>query len=348
MKIILAIDGGGIRGIVPAAILDYLERKIQEIQGDSRIRISSLFDFVSGTSTGSIVGSLMLVPGDRKNIPLYSMKEIMDLYIQMGPEVFKKNKWHNIKTLWGLFGPKFPASNIECPLIQILNHYKMKDLIKPCLFTGYDIDKRRVNIYTNRDATQKYGDYYVKDIVRGSTAIPAFFPPAYFQEGPETNTIVDGGVFANNPSMISYIEASKTLFEFDESPRNLDPHEMIVISLGTGRGIRKSFPYSKAKKWGATQWLFPVIDTMLSGSSDIVDYQMSKLFSAYDRPDNYKRLNPPLKYSTSPTTDSSLENITNLLKDVNAYIEDNRTFLNVLAREICDIKYLRSYSDTEE
>ena len=346
MKIILAIDGGGIRGIIPAAILDYLERKIQEIQGDSRIRIASLFDLVAGTSTGSIVGSLMLLPGDRKNTPLYTMNEILDLYIQMGPEVFQKNRWHNVKTLWGLFGPKFPASNIEDPIIQIMDHYKMKDLIKPCLFTGYDIDKRRVNIYTNKDASQKYGDYYVKDIVRGSTSIPAFFPPAYFREGSEVNTIVDGGVFANNPSMVAYIEASKTLFEYDENPKNLDPHRMVVISLGTGRGKRKSFTYTKARRWGAAQWLFPVIDVILSGSSDVVDYQMGKLFSAYDRPDNYKRINPPLKYSTAPTTDSSLENITNLLKDANTYIEENKAFLNVLAREICDIKYLRRYSDS--
>ena len=347
MKIILSIDGGGIRGIVPAAILNYLETRIQLILNDNRIRIANLVDLVAGTSTGSIVGSLMLLPGENKDGALYSMKEIMDMYVQMGPDVFRKDKWHSVKTLWGLLGPKFPSSNIEDPLVQMVDHFKLGDLIKPCLFTGYDIDKRRVNIYTNRDKDRKYENYYVKDIVRGSTAIPAYFIPAYFQEGPDVNTIVDGGVFANNPAMVAYIEASKTLFSVEEEAKNMNPHEMIVISLGTGAGKRKSFPYNKTKRWGAAQWFFPVLDVLLSGSSDVVDYEMKKLFEAYGRSDNYKRLNPPLVYSTSPSTDGSLENITNLLKDANNYIDSNKELLNVLAREICDIKYLKNYSDSE-
>jgi len=229
----------------------------------------------------------------------------------------------------------------------MVDHYKLKDLVQPCVFTGYDIDKRRVNIYTNRDKNEKYADYYVKDVVRGSTSIPAFFRPAYFQEGTDINTIIDGGVFANNPAMVAYIEASKTLFD-NKGVRDINPHEMIVISLGTGMGEKTKYPYKKTKRWGAAQWFFPILNILLSGSSDIVDYQMSKLFAAYGRSDNYKRINPPLVYSTAPSTDGSIENITNLLKDANTYIEKNKELLNVLAREICDIKYLANYSDIEE
>jgi len=341
MKIILAIDGGGIRGVVPAAILDYLEKKIQEIQGDHRIKIGSLMDLVAGTSTGSIVAAMMLLPDDKhKDTPKFNMKEIEQMYIELGPKVFEKNFWHNIKTLWGLFGPKFPASNIEDPLIEITNHYKLKDLIKPCLFTGYDIDKRRVNIYTNKDKDEKYKDYYVKDVVRGSTSIPAYFPPAYFREGTDINTIVDGGVFANNPAMVAFIEASKTLFGYEQELKDLDLGKMVVISLGTGKSKRRSFPYAKTRRWGMAQWFLPVLDILLSGSSDVVDYEMEKLFLSYGRPENYIRINPPLNYSTTNSTDASKENIAKLLKDANAYIDDNKTFLDTLARQICDMKYL--------
>jgi patatin-like phospholipase/acyl hydrolase len=346
MKIILSIDGGGIRGIVPAAILNYLETRIRLIRKDDRIKIANLVDLVAGTSTGSIIGSLMIIPEEKKKRALYSMKDIMDMYVEMGPEVFKKNRWHSIKTLWGLIGPKYSASNIEDPLIQMLDHYKLKDLIQPCVFTGYDIDKRRVNIYTNKDKNEKYADYYVKDVVRGSISIPAFFRPAYFQEGPDLNTIIDGGVFANNPSMVAYIEASKTLFDHEDA-KEMDPNDLLVISLGTGLGERTKYPYEKTKRWGAAQWFFPILNILLSASSDIVDYQMNKLFAAYGRPDNYKRINPPLEYSSNSATDGSRENITNLIKDANAYIDNNREFLNVLAREICDIKYLANYSDNE-
>jgi patatin-like phospholipase/acyl hydrolase len=347
MKIILALDGGGMRGLVSASVLNYLEIRIQLILKNDKIRIADLLDMVAGTSTGSIIGSMMLIPDPKRNTALYSMREIIDLYIQMGPEILQNNRWHSIKTLWGLLGPKFPASNIEDPLIQMMDHYKLRDLIKPCLFTGYDIDKRRVNIYTNRDERRKYEDYYVKDVIRGSTAIPAYFSPAHFQEGSDTNTIVDGGVFANNPSLVAYVEASKTIFPGESSIMDMNPNNMMVISLGTGLGRRKSYPYNKSKKWGAAKWLFPVIDILLSGSSDIADYQMTKLFSAYGRPENYKRINPPLTYSQSIPTDGSKENITNLIKDANAYIENNKEFLNVLAREICDTKFLKNYPHSE-
>lgn len=338
MKIILALDGGGIRGVVPAVILDYLEKKIQHIQEVKTARIGTFMDLVGGTSTGSIVGSLMLLPCEEKlEFPKYSMEAIMEMYIEMGPDVFKSHFWHNVKTLWGLFGSKFPASNIEPDLLQMLDHYKLKDLVKPCLFNAYDIDKRRVNIYTNHDDKGKYADYYVKDVVRGSTSIPAYFPPAHFNVGVDQNTLVDGGVFANNPAMVSYIEAIKEIKKVKGKGRRKSPHNILVISMGTGASKRKAFPYSKAKRWGMVRWVFPILDVLLSGSSDIVDYEISRLFEAYGASENYIRINPPLHYSTAPSTDASKENITNLLKDASAYIKENQEFLNNLAQRIVDL-----------
>lgn len=338
MKIILALDGGGIRGIVPATILDYLEKKINQIKGTKTIKIGSYMDLIGGTSTGSIVGSLMLLPcEENSSVPKYTMEKISEMYIEMGPGVFKSHFWHNVKTLWGLFGPKFPASNIEPELLQMLGHNKLKDLVKPCLFNAYDIDKRRANVYTNHDAGQKYSDYYVKDIIRGSTSIPAYFPPAHFNVGIEENTLVDGGVFANNPAMVSYIEAIKEIGKKKGKGRRKSPHNILVISLGTGMSKRTSFSYGKSKKWGMVRWVFPILDVLLSGSSDVVDYEMEKLFEAYGAPENYVRINPPLKYSTEPATNASKENITNLLKDSAAYIEENQKFLDDLAQRIVDL-----------
>jgi len=342
MKIILSIDGGGIRGIVSAAILNYLEKKIQEIQGNPRIKIGSLVDLVAGTSSGSIIGSMMLLPCDeKKTIPRYSMQEIVDLYINMGSKFFKKQSLYNLRTLWGLFGPKYPASNIKNPLLQILDHYKLQDLVKPCLFTGYDINKRRANIYINKD--KKYGQYYIKDIIRGSASIPGYFPPAYFRDGIDIHTIIDGRVFANNPALIAYLEAFKIFFNFKGGIKTMGPHEMMVISIGTGSFKKKSFSYNKVKKWGITQWFFPILDIFLSDSSDVVNYKMQKIFKAYGRPDNYKRINPPLHFSSPSLTDVSKKNITNLLKDAHIYINENKFFLNILAREICDLNYLIPY-----
>jgi len=342
MKIILSIDGGGIRGIVPAAILGYLEEKIQDITGDERLKIGSLFDFVAGTSTGSIVGSLMLIPKESKDgeilKPKFKMSEIVKMYVELGDNVFKKNPWHSIKTLWGLTGPKYLASNIETPLLTFMDHYKLSDLIKPCMFSGYDIKERRVNFYTNSDENKKYVDYYLKDVIRGSTSIPSYFPPAHFKEGTNENTIIDGGVFANNPSLAAYIEVSKTLY--DGKIKKFDPNELMVISLGTGQFKQKSFSYNKISHWGKAQWMIPMIDVLLTSHSEVTDYEMKKLFSSYDSLHNYKRLNPPLIQASSSALDASRENVTKLLLDAKTYTEINKEMLNTLAREICDINYL--------
>ncbi len=340
MKIILSIDGGGMRGIIPAAILSYLEEKIHEITKDKRLRIGNLVDFVAGTSTGSIIGAMMLIPGESKIYPKYKMSEIVQMYFDFGETVFKRNFWHNIKTIWGLFGPTFPTSNIETPLLKELNHHKLKELIKPCLFSGYDIEKRRVVLYTNKDDTEKYAEYYLKDVVRGSTAIPSYFSPARFQEGVNVNTIVDGGLFANNPSLVAYIEVSKTLFKGQYETKKYNPHDLIIISLGTGEFQQKPYLYKKVKNWGKIAWLMPVINCLLSSHSEVTNYEMQKLFAAYDSKHNYKRLNPPIKLGSPNALDASKENLTLLLKDVQNYINENKEMLNTLAREICDIKFL--------
>jgi uncharacterized protein len=340
MKIILAVDGGGIRGIIPAAVLVYLENKIQEITGDPRIRMGNMVDFVAGTSTGSIIGALMLIPDESGMYPKYKMSDIVDFYFDLGDKVFKTHFLHDIKTLWGLFGPRFPSSNIEEPLLKELNHYKLKDLMRPCMFSGYDIEKREVKFYTNKDDGQKYAEYYIKDVIRGSTSIPSYFAPAHFQYGVDVNTIVDGGVFVNNPSLAAYTEVSKTLFKGQYETRKYNPHDLVIISLGTGSYKQKSYLYKKTKNWGKAAWMLPVIDVLLTSHSEVTNYEMEKLFASYDSKHNYKRINVPIKIGSANAMDSSKENLTKLLKDVNQYIEDNKEMLNVLAREIVDLNLI--------
>ena len=256
------------------------------------------------------------------------------MYFSMGDDVFKKRFLHNLKTVWGLFGPTFPASNIEPLLLQKFEHAKLKELLKPCLIAGYDIEKRRANFYTNKSG-DKYEDYYVKDVVRGSTSIPAYFPPALFNHGTDVNTIVDGGVFANNPSLAAYIEVSKTLFK-----RKIQPHNVLVISLGTGLINQRPFPYKKSKKWGKAQWMMPVIDVLLSSHSEVTSYEMERIFDADNSKKQYKRLNPPIILGDSSGLNASKDNLTNLLKDVKNYTDDNKDMLDELAREIIRIKRL--------
>jgi len=351
VKIILSLDGGGIRGIVPAAVLAYLEDRIQNIMHDRRLRIANLVDFVAGTSSGSIIGGLMIIPQTTKNnyvTTLYTMWEIVQMYFEFGGQVFKKNNfWYDVKTVWGLFGPRFPESNIEAPLLQYMNHYKLKDLLKPCMFSGYDIDKRKVIFYTNADEHQLYSDYYLKDVARGSASVPSIFPPAYFNEGIHVNTIIDGGVFANNPALAAYMEVSKTIFKGDTQPKNYGTQDIMMISLGTGDYSKKSFPYNKTKKWGSAQWTVPALDMVATSNSEVTHYQMEKIFATTNSLQNYKRINPPILLGSTNSLDASKDNLCKLLKDAQNYTKQNKDMLEQLARQICDIKGIHNWDDVD-
>lgn len=336
MKIILSIDGGGIKGIIPATILTYLEQKIQVLLNDNRLHLCNLIDFIAGTSTGSIIGALMLIPNERGDTSKYNMSEISDFYLSLGDKVFKTNLLYNLKTCYGLFGPRYQNSNIEQILLNKFDHFKLKDLIKPCMFSGYDIEKRKIIFYTNTDLTQKYNDFYVKDIVRGSTSIPSYFSPAHFNVGTSYNTIIDGGLFANNPSFATFIEISKSL----SSNKPYNPQDIMIISLGTGYVSKKTYNYKKVKNWGKAEWVVPIIDILISANSEITDYQINKLFSSYNALHNYKRLNPKILLASPNPLDASKENLINLIKDAKNYIEENKEMLDILAREICDINFL--------
>jgi uncharacterized protein len=342
MKIrVLAIDGGGVRGIIPAVVLEHIENKIIEITGNPNVRISDFLDFVSGTSTGSIISAMVVTPNEDGK-PAYKMEDVVQAYFDLASVVFKKNFWRDVKTLWGVFGPRYDVKNIDNQLLIKFDHWKMKDLLLPCCFTGYDTDKRKPIIYTNKDQASKYGDFYIKDIVRGSTSIPSAFCPAYFRNGSDVNTIVDGGVFANNPSMVAYTEVAKTEYiKKNKKNEYVTPEHVLFLSFGTGMATLTPYPYKKIKKWGMLRWFFPVLNILLQGVSKVTNYEMDVMFRSHKVSENYARINPPIILGDSSGQNGSLENMKHLHQDAKNYIAANRDFLDNIAQELVnqDKKY---------
>ncbi len=337
-KIVLSLDGGGVKGLTSIFILSYIEKIIKQKINKQNFKIGEVFDFVSGTSTGSIIGSLLIFPNYDNNLK-YSAKDILELYINLSTKIFKRSWKYKIQSLWGLNKPIYSVKNLEKILEEIYNDLKLKDLKKPCLFPAYDINKRRIKIFTNQDPIRKYENYLIKDVIRGSTSIPGFFKPQYFfQQGIE-NTLIDGGVFANNPSLSAYIEVSKT--EFDNKIAIFNPNDLLFISIGTGDTYDKSYKYKNVKNRGIIWWFKPVLDILTASSAELIDYEMYKLFSAYNQEKHYYRLNPKIKNANSSALDASKENISDLLLDAERYIKKNKDKLNKLIENIIKIKKLK-------
>ena len=126
----------------------------------------------------------------------------------------------------------------------------------------------------------------IKDIARATSAAPTYFAPAHIESlNGQIYSLVDGGMFANNPALCAYAEARKTLFSkvLKDADKKDKPtaQDMIIVSLGTG-SVKKQYHYNDFKHAGEIKWLEPVIDILMSGNSETVAYQLTQMYLTLD------------------------------------------------------------------
>ena len=324
---ILTLDGGGIRGIIPAVILSYLEEQLQKKTNNPHATLADYFDMIAGTSTGGILTAFYLLPataGDEKN-SRYFAKEAIDFYKKHGKTIFDKAKPK-------LLGAIYSEKGIEEVLKEKIGDVKLSEARKPCLITAYDISSRNAVFFTSPEAknsTQK--DYYLRDIARATSAAPTYFQPAKINSlSGKIAYLVDGGIFANDPTMSTLVEARKNTF-----PNCVHPNfeDMYVVSLGTGKVVKK-YDYDKVKKWGLLQWIAPLVDMMMSSSAEVVNYQVQKLFEAINCPSCFVRIEPDLGMASHEMDDASAKNISNLENAGRHYVDKNEKLLNSIVDEL--------------
>ncbi|TAE65997.1 MAG: patatin [Bacteroidetes bacterium] len=320
MKRILSIDGGGIRGIVPATILVALEKKIQTLTGNGAARLSDFFDFFAGTSTGGILTSILLCPDE--NDPTkskYSAEDALNLYKNFGNQIFHSNIWQKITTLGGLADELYNATPLENILEEYFANIRLANLKKPCIITAYDVERRSAFIFSQEDATHRQGyDFYLKDVCRATSAAPTYFELATIKSlTGVTYNLIDGGVFANNPALCAYTE-NKEIINPD-TQKGYSTKDLFFVSLGTDVKRSEGYNAKKMKNWGALTWAKPLIDIMMAGVNDTTDFHLRSLFKAAQVPYQYHRLeanavNNIRQINESQMDDASEENIEKLIE----------------------------------
>lgn len=347
---ILSLDGGGIRGIIPATIIQYIEQEIGRLTGNKKTRIGEYLDMVAGTSTGGILASLYLTPlNPGETIARYNATDALLLYKEHGKKIFQKGFWEKF-TNFQLWNERFKADNLQKLLDEYFGNTLLSQLIRPCLITSYDFFKRRATFF-NSTGARLYGgevkDFYVKNITRATSAAPTYFEPAQINSlgGGEFN-LIDGGVFVNNPAMCAYSEARNTEFSKDrfmtdkfKLPKKDKPaaKDMFIVSIGTG-SESKQFDFEKLKNAGLVSWLPVIIDIMMSGNSETVDYHLRKIYDTLEDSDktDYMRLNPSLHSASSEMDNASRKNTEALFEAGSMYVYDNQEQLNKIAAKLVE------------
>ncbi|MDR3366450.1 MAG: patatin-like phospholipase family protein [Prevotellaceae bacterium] len=335
---ILSIDGGGIRGIIPAVILSYLEEQLRQRTGSDSATLADYFDMVAGTSTGGILACFYLLPPAEGQAlhSRYAAKDAVDLYARRGKEIFSR------KRLLGLGSEAYSSAGLERVLLEVMGEATLADARKDCLITAYDIAKRQAMLFTGAEA-QRYAhrNYLLRDVARATSAAPTYFEPAQVRSlGGAISYLVDGGMYAGNPALCAYVEARKKLAEQEKAATatasadaSASADGLFVLSIGTGKELKK-YDYHKAKGWGLGGWARPVLDILLSSSAEVVDYQLRRIFAAAGAPHRYRRLEPALHGAKPDMDDASDKNISLLTDAANAFIEGNIENLDELAEEI--------------
>ncbi len=345
---ILSIDGGGIRGIIPGTIIQYLETRIRAITGNKEAKIGEYFDLIAGTSTGGILTSIYLMPDETNDGKAkFSAADAVQLYMQHGNKIFNKNFWQQFKN-FNLWNEGFPADNLEELLHGYLGETLLSQLIKPCLITAYNFYERKAAFFNSADTKRIEGqvrDFKVKHIARATSAAPTYFEPAMIyslSEAPQY--LIDGGVFVNNPALCAYSEARSLHF----SKRNVLPgnfskpkpdkpsaKDMLLISIGTGSSKRR-YEFDHLRDAGLIKWLPVIIDIMMSGNSETVHYHLSKMWDTLDADDkkDYYRLEPDLK-TASPEMDNVKKKNLKLLKEAGeSYVFEHTEKLNEIVDKL--------------
>jgi predicted acylesterase/phospholipase RssA len=317
---VLAIDGGGIRGILPAMVLADLERRTNR-------PIIDLFDLIVGTSTGGLVALALSCP-DAEGKPRHTARDIVKLYDVEGKRVFSRSVWHKIRSVGALAEGKYPSGGIEGVLQDYFGECRLKDALADVVVPAYEIERRMPFFFKTANAKQKsYYDYPMKNVIRAATAAPTYFEPMQVQiDGPnDYYALVDGALFAYNPGMCAYVEALN---------RFPDRDSVIMVSLGTGKLTRR-LPYDEVKDWGAARWAQPAFALMCDGICDVVDHQLQQLLpETEDGLRQYYRFQARLDVGNDDMDDASNTNIRVLKLLAEDMLQANRAVLRSLADKL--------------
>lgn len=267
---ILALDGGGIRGVLTARLLQRLE--------EARPGMLARADFIAGTSSGAMV-AVGLACG-------LTPARIVEVFRKNGPLIFPKSFIGDLLSLWGLAtsryrsGPRFDAIH------EIVGDVTLGELRKRLLIASFQLDSAnhhspsnqvprawKAKFFHNFPGADSDETHRAVDVVMRSSAAPVFFP--MFQG------YVDGGLVANNPSMCAVAQVT------NPAMLKMSVDSLTLLSIGTG--VKPQYFTARTGGWGLGRWAFKLLDLLNDANVGLPDYQCKQLLG-----DRYERVNPAL------------------------------------------------------
>ena len=246
---ILSIDGGGIKGLYSAVVLSEIEKK--------NGCLAEHFDLICGTSTGGII-ALALAAGK-------SCKEIVDFYKTYGPHIFHNPNllvkyYRTVKQV--VWGGKYGDEYLRKSLGAVLGTTTMKDSNSYLCIPTYDLTTGRINVLKTDHALTltRDSDLLMVDVALATAAAPTYFPIARVK-GIPGGQFVDGGLWANNPSLVGINEALRFFVGSDKPYQSFRLLSIASITNNT------SWPSGIRRKRSFASWSSKLINIIFDAQS---------------------------------------------------------------------------------
>ncbi len=310
---ILSIDGGGIRGVIPALLLERLEALLADAlatatsetarrwQGIDSPRIGDCFHLIAGTSTGGLLAAGLTSTG-ADGRPKLSAAEVASVYTTHGPAIFHSSVIEKVEQGFGLTAPKYPLAQLRTALEDpnVLGEGLLKDARTDVLILSFDTSIPGLRYFTRwgqpgAGSTPTTPDETMVEAALATAAAPTYFDPEVLG----SSRLIDGGVYAGNPALAAITLALRRTTE----PIPRTPRELFMVSLGTGAW---SAPLDYGGG-GIIGWLQPrtggeaLLEAMLGGSGDFANEAAHMLLNG-DAPvqDTWEPALPPADVGGGP------------------------------------------------
>ncbi|TYH64927.1 hypothetical protein ES332_D06G020800v1 [Gossypium tomentosum] len=276
----------------------------------------------------------MLTCPNEKNRPLFAAKDIKDFYLTNCPNIFPQPGCplfsRTTKVIKALSGPKYDGKFLHKVVRDRLGETRLHQTLTNVVIPTFDVMHLQPAIFSSYQVKKKPTlDALLSDICIATSAAPTYLPAHYFKIQTDNGDVreynlIDGGVAANNPTLVAMGEVSKEIIKgnpdfFPTKP--MDYGKFLVISLGTGsRKDEKRYNAKQSAKWGILGWLTsggstPLVDVFTQASGDMVDLHLSVVFEALHS-DKYLRIQDDGLIGDVSSVDIATENNLNELVKV--------------------------------
>jgi patatin-like phospholipase/acyl hydrolase len=325
---ILSCCGGGTRGIISSLILDKICEKVGK-------HPTQLFDIMIGTSTGSIITTILNVPlvvkiivtdPDGKESVLddtcttfkYNTKDLVHIYQNETNSTLETSMWKKFSTMNGMYGNRYSVSVRNKKFKEWLQDVELKDTLSDLIITSYDMCKQQPVLFKSRKAKLNTDENYIlSDVLKASTAAPTIWPPFEMND-----TLYIDALYAKNPTLFGVIEAIKHY--------NVDPSNIYVLSIGTGYSEHEySIPQVTTS---GIDFLSSVFDSTLIANNISSLYITNLLIGK----NNILRMDVGLQDKELGICDLTEKTVCSLIEKTRVYIQERDQDLDTFSKLLLD------------